>query len=279
VQWGKRSTLMLGQVAVRRVTNLEMFAVRIAEFAGREAEAAISALVHGSLFQHLDERVTTAASISIETAQNLTSAIKSFGARVTTDPAKHGPELLALVLGFYAGSGGLDGNGGVPDLDIALFGIGDHRSIFTHSIIAGALIESAVFSLADLTDTIYTNLPSLHDPLWDTLKAAKETIAVSLVSGTSAGIGYHLMVDATIQPAPYKDLPFELPLEAHQAIFALNSMAELADIRNKGASRNEINRLIFEQVEFKNNDANADAPRSKELFNATKYMLKDFGGK
>lgn len=43
---------------------------------------------------------------------------------------------------------------------------------------------------------------------------------------TSAGIAYHLLVNAFIQPGPYHDLPFSMPIEGHQAAMAASGMAE-----------------------------------------------------
>ncbi len=124
----------------------------------------------------------------------------------------------------------MDGNGGVPDTDITIFGIGDHRSLFTHSIIAGIVVEGAILALADLAGIVCDKLPpGERSEFWDQISRTKDQIAHHLAAGTSAGIAYHLAVDATLQPAAYKDLPLSMPMEAHQALFALNAAVEAQD--------------------------------------------------
>lgn len=122
--------------------------------------------------------------------------------------------------------------GEFADSDLAL-GIGWHRSPFTHSIIAGTVVEGAILALADLTGVIHDKLPPRHDPFWDKLLAAKDSIAIRLAQGASAGIAYHLGVDATLQPGAYHDLPVSMPMEAHQTLFAMNAVAEGIDVAHK----------------------------------------------
>jgi len=50
-----------------------------------------------------------------------------------------------------------------------------------------------------------------------------------LAAGASAGIAYHLLVDAYIQPAPYHSLPLSMPIEGHQVAMAANGAAERLD--------------------------------------------------
>ena len=80
---------------------------------------------------------------------------------------------------------------------------------------------------------IHDKLPSNHDQFWDKLAAAKSEIALRLTQGASAGIAYHLGVDATLQPGAYHGMPMEMPMEAHQIIFGVNALAEGLDATNK----------------------------------------------
>lgn len=145
-------------------------------------------------------------------------------------PPKTAPKIMAIALGFFAGSGGLDADGGIPDSDWAF---DTHRSFLTHSIIAGSVIETSLFALADLSSTVHGRLPSPHDPFWDKVAEMRDRIGLALNQGLSAGIGYHLMVDATIQPAPYHDLPIALQMHEHQVLMGLNAVAETLDVGNK----------------------------------------------
>jgi hypothetical protein len=143
------------------------------------------------------------------------------------NPVEAGSRLVLLCFGFHVGSGGLDGDGGIPDLDWTLFD--SHRSIFTHSIIAGMVVEVSVASLVDLISTIHGKLPNDHDPIWDSIKAGSTSLELFAL-GASAGIAYHLGIDATIDgDGKYMDLPFSTTQEVHQAIAATNAMAEGLD--------------------------------------------------
>lgn len=71
------------------------------------------------------------------------------------------------------------------------------------------------------------------------VNAAKDLIAGQLAAGASAGIAYHLSVDATLQPAAYKDLPVSMPMEAHQMLFALNAAVEGADAAKRAEKPGE----------------------------------------
>jgi hypothetical protein len=141
------------------------------------------------------------------------------------DPRRTLPPLVAGLVGFNAGSGGLDGDGGIPDLDLVA-GIGYHRSPLTHSILAGIVAEGVLLALADLAALVHQRLPARHDPLWDDLAEAGGPLADAAASGLSAGIAWHLLVDAFVEPAPYQGLPVPLPEAAHQGIMAANTAAE-----------------------------------------------------
>jgi hypothetical protein len=155
-------------------------------------------------------------------ASKTSSAFKS-------SPRESALELSTFLIAFYLGSGGLDGDGGVPDLDLAL-GIGDHRSIFTHSIIAGIGIEMASFAFVDLVGVVHGRLPPDHDALWNELRDGGDRLARVFSNGASLGIAYHLGIDATVDGGgTYKDLPFSIPQEWHQAIAAGNATAEAID--------------------------------------------------
>ncbi|MBU0593854.1 MAG: hypothetical protein KKH74_08980 [Gammaproteobacteria bacterium] len=230
--WGTRSASQLPTIATRRIRNLGMLLSSIARFTGKELLNAIRAMGEGRLGQHLGNRSAAAIDGSIEIKKRVESAVSTVASALRNDPKSNAPGVLALAMGFLVGSGGLDGNGGIPDSDLAL-GIEWHRSPFTHSIIAGIVVEGAILALVDLTGVIHDKLPAEYDPFWDKLLAAKESIAARLSQGASAGIAYHLGVDAVLQPGAYHDLPFSMPMEAHQTILAMNAAAEAIDVGHK----------------------------------------------
>jgi hypothetical protein len=62
----------------------------------------------------------------------------------------------------------------------------------------------------------------------------------SLAIGTSAGLAYHLLVDALIQPAPLHGLPVEMPIEMHQTIMAASGLAEAVNAAGHAGRREGI---------------------------------------
>lgn len=230
--WGGRSAAQLPFITARRVKNLGALISSIVRFTGKELVDAVRATSEGRSGAHFSSRSAAAIDGSIEIKDRVTKTASAISSALYSDPKNNAPGVLALATGFLAGSGGLDANGGIPDSDLAL-GIGWHRSPFTHSIIAGVVVEGAILSLVDLTGVIHDKLPPGYDPFWDKLLAAKENIAARLSEGASAGIAYHLGVDATLQPGAYHGLPIDMPMEAHQALLAANAAAEGIDAMNK----------------------------------------------
>lgn len=229
--WGTTSARRLPAIGKRRLKNLGKLVTSIADAAGRELRGAMVAWQQGRFGSHMEQRAAAGIDSTIDLGQRAWRTVGTVGRALIDDPKQNAPGVLALSLGFLAGSGGVDGNGGIPDTDIAMFGIGDHRSLFTHSIIAGIVVEGAILAVADLAGIVCDKLPpGQRDPFWDRISSTKDQIALQLSAGASAGIAYHLAVDATLQEAPYKDLPISMPIEAHQLLFAANAAAEGVDV-------------------------------------------------
>lgn len=228
-QWGVKSAARLPAIGKRRLKNLGYFLGQIGNFTAEEIRNAFAAWKRGNLLRHLENRSARAIDGSVDIGRRVLRTIGAMGQALYENPKETAPGLLALVIGFYVGSGGLDGNGGVPDTDITILGIGEHRSIFTHSIISGIIMEGSILALSELADLVCDKLPEDRSPFWDQVRKIKDQIGTPLAVGTSSGIAYHLAVDGLIQVAPYKDLPFSMPMEAHQTILVLNAAAEGSD--------------------------------------------------
>jgi hypothetical protein len=126
------------------------------------------------------------------------TAFQGVAAFFREKPGEAAVGLLSSVVGFYLGIGHGNegfGDGGIPDLDLIFGGIGGHRSIFTHSIVAGAFVETAVLSLIDLNNTVHRNLPDGHSDFWDDLLKYGDAAANPFVTGASLGIASHLGID------------------------------------------------------------------------------------
>lgn len=235
--WSINLIATLKHVSFRRVKGFVSSAVNMAKFTSKEFTSLYEAIREKRAIDHVQVRATLAK----ETVVGATTAAKAYFANLTSllkkDPKEAARTLFVGtvgMLGFGLGSGGLDGDGGVPDLDF-LGGIGRHRSIFTHSIISGIVLETIVISVVSLMIILHRHLPVEHDPLWDDVIKNTQDIGLAFTIGASAGIAYHMAIDATIDGGgTYKDLPFSLSQDGHQFIMGVNAMTEGIDVGRKG---------------------------------------------
>src|SRR5690606_6428095 len=119
---------------------------------------ALHAIHQGRFSGHAEARFVAAINETVVLSKKIVQTTTVVGRGLFEDPKKNAPSVLALALGFVAGSGGTDGNGGVPDSDL-LMGIGAHRSILTHSIVAGIAVEGAILAVADLAGIVCEKIP------------------------------------------------------------------------------------------------------------------------
>ncbi len=226
--WALQSLRIFGLAFKRRVVNLFNFSKKLVGLLIREAKEGYREAEQGQLADHTQKKLqqisTTLQSKGKEVAEN----VSAIAQRIIANPKEAAPELAAAVLGFFVGSGGLDANGGIPDRDIAVGGIGSHRSVFTHSLLTGTMLETAVFSFALLVNAVYQNLPEEHDPFWDRMVAEMNRMSVAFAAGACAGLAYHLLADSTWQAGkPYPDLPFSMPMEGHSLLMGGSALAEV----------------------------------------------------
>jgi len=227
--WGKCTAMVFPKVTLRRAKNLGEFAGGVVKGTVSETKQFINASLEWRLFSHTKQRTSDFADFSQESYRDLQDLTKTLIKMTRNDPKKTAIQMFMAVMGFNIGGGGLDGDGGIPDLDL-LVSIGQHRSILTHSVIPMIIIEGVCISLVGLVQIIHGNLPSNHDPLWDQIKSNNENVLESFYTGMSLGLAYHLGVDATIQgEGTYKNLPFSMPQFGHQLIAGANSMTEFID--------------------------------------------------
>ena len=223
--WGVRSSKRLMLLAARRVGGMARLATMLVRGSGGELTGILQALKQGRMAAHLGDRTAVAIDGSIAIGREGAKAIGNIATALIKDPRSTAPALIGALVGFGAGSGGLDGNGGIPDLDLVA-GVGAHRSPITHTVIAGIVAEGLLLALADLAAEAHGRLPVQHDPIWDGLAKIGRPLTESLAIGTSAGLAYHLLVDAFVQPGTYHGVPFHMPMEVHQTIFAANGVVE-----------------------------------------------------
>lgn len=136
--------------------------------------------------------------------------------------------ILWGIIIFYAVSGGLDLEGGVPDLDIKLGGIGLHRSIWFHSIIAGFTLEFIMRLAFKTLLIVIENLPENHLAVWDKINDFIQKNQNLTVAAIWFGIAAHLIKDTGIIAGNFKsysDLPANLSMEHHNLIMNANGVA------------------------------------------------------
>ena len=224
-EWGARSGARFSSATTKRVTGLASTLKDLSIGTLSEISDAVGATVKGQLPGYLDNSMGRLTLLT----DNIISSVNGTISQIVV-MSKQSPEDAALaffssIVGFYSGGG--TGDGGIPDLDLVFGGIGWHRSIFTHSIIAGIVVETSVLSLLDLVATVHDNLPEKHAEFWDQLLKHSTTTSESFVTGASLGIASHLGIDTFIDGfTPYKDLPISLPMEVHQTLMGLNAGAE-----------------------------------------------------
>jgi hypothetical protein len=245
--WGGRAASRLFHLGARRVGGLAQLISGLARFGGKEVGGFYQALRGSRFGAHAGQRTAAVIDGAIAVGSESRRFLTGIGRALLRDPKGMAPKVLGAFLGFNTGSGGLDGNGGIPDLDL-LAGIGYHRSPLTHTIIAGIVAEGMLLAIVDLAAEIHSRLPHDHDPLWDSLARIGRPFMESASISLSAGIAWHLLVDAGIQPAPYHDLPFSMPIEAHQAVFAANGAAEGVDAARR-AERTQRGPILLEPNE------------------------------
>lgn len=230
--WGGRAAGRLVSLTGKRVGAL----TDVAKAVGRAGIAEVSGMGQAvrahRVGAHLGDRTAAAIDGTIAFTRGGASLVRTTGGALRDNPKENAPRVLAAFLGFYAGSGGLDGDGGIPDLDL-LAGIDAHRSLLTHSILAGVMAEGLLLAIVDLAAHIGDRLPLDHDPLWDRLAETASPLSGALAAGASTGIAYHLLWDAAIQPTPYHGLPFAMPMEAHSGLMAANGAAEAAYVASR----------------------------------------------
>lgn len=153
--------------------------------------------------------------------------------------------LVQLILGFTIFSlaaGGIDADGGIPDLDLAIWGIGGHRSFFTHSIIAGLSIEFVGRFLLEIVKLIRDRLPENHHPAWVKIFSVIDSYSETAISAVWLGIGTHLIVDSSLLVGGFKTyshLPVAMSAFSQKIVFAANGAASIIFATKPGSNPNQ----------------------------------------
>lgn len=227
--WGVASGVRFGTALWRRTVVLANVAVSAGQFTATEGMSAVAAIKEKRLPSHihsLGQRTCESARRTGRAAMVAARQVPAIARAVKSNPADHAPRILGATIGMVAGSGGFDGDGGYgPDIDL-FFGIGAHRSVWTHSFFITAAAEAVLLSAVELAELVHDKLPAQHHPGWDALRKHGGGFAEGVAGGYGVGVAYHLGVDGLFQPAAIKGLGVPLPMEAHQGLLTAFSVSE-----------------------------------------------------
>jgi hypothetical protein len=120
-EWGVDATRTTGHVFVRRGLRLGNIVARIYRGTRLEVTEALGAGNSGRFPDHLHERRPTFVNTMKGASVRIRTRVTNFSTLVK-NPAQL-PEAAVIVVAALVSSGGLDANGGIPDLDLE-FGIG-----------------------------------------------------------------------------------------------------------------------------------------------------------
>ena len=232
--WAKESLKLFGKVTLRRGKGfLQAIGYLLMGLTMESINFGV-AIYNKSGYSHLQDRTKKTIQFIKDASSKSKVVSKSIYNLLKNNPKETAPIMFLGVIGFFVGSGGFDGDEGIPDWDIKFGGIGNHRSIFFHSIISAAVLESMVFSSVKAINIIHSKLPENHDPFWDYISGYQKW-AEAFVTGACVGIAYHLLIDGTIQGnKAYVDLPVkDLSMDVHNTIFVSNAVAEGLDANKK----------------------------------------------
>jgi len=242
--------LLLIYVISRRFKNGKKVILKIGKYFSVEGSNFYKVVVNKNLKKYLDNKYNKINKRIGEINQDIIKFIKNLSDYIKKNPKTNITNVLIFILGAYLGSGGIEGDGGIPDLDLEMFGIGDHRSIFTHSIIAGVSIEVLILFFILAIDMIYDNLPKEHLEIWDLIHEKKDDFLLNFTTGVSTGLAYHFAIDATIDGnGIYKDLPFSAPQEIHNFIIGMNAFIEGIDSYYRKYDLKKIKKVKFSLLE------------------------------
>ena len=155
--WALDVGVDFGKVMLRRGRGLIKSIGYLARRILKEGEDLTIAVYNQEGKEHIINRKDAAVKSIRSGATTSKKAVKNIISVLKTNPKEAAPTLFLGFVGFICGSGGVDGNGGIPDLDIVAGGIGNHRSIFFHSVISAAVLETIVFSSVKAINIMHSN--------------------------------------------------------------------------------------------------------------------------
>ncbi|MFH1549343.1 MAG: hypothetical protein ABIH04_02165 [Planctomycetota bacterium] len=171
-----------------------------------------------------------------ELPKNIRIKVKQFQTLSTKEKCESALVAAISLLIFFAAMGGMDAEGGLPDLDIKIGGIGFHRHWSSHSIVLGFGIEFALRFILLFLLAVYSQLPETHHSIWDSIRNIVQKTEKYGIAAVWMAVGAHLFKDASLfsgSTKPVVGLFGSHSMEFHQSFFATNAaVAEAIGIKS-----------------------------------------------
>lgn len=133
--------------------------------------------------------------------------------------------LMTWIVAF-ASAGGPDLEGGLPDTDL-LLGIQNHRNLFSHTILLGMAVETAMRFAYLLLEALVARMPRDRAATWSPALGYARAARSGSILGVWLGIGAHFIKDTGLIAGgfkPYTGIRGQ-SMEFHQALMTANGIA------------------------------------------------------
>ena len=171
-----------------------------------------------------------------ELPKNIRTKVKQF--QTFSKKEKCEATLVAAIslLIYFAAVGGMDAEGGLPDLDTKIAGIGKHRHWSSHSIVLAFGVEFALRFILLFLLAVYSQLPKTHHSIWDSIRNIVQKTEKYGIAAVWMAVGVHLFKDASLLSVRTKTivgLPGSHSMKFHQGFLATNAaVAEAIGIKS-----------------------------------------------
>ncbi len=147
-------------------------------------------------------------------------------------------DFLVIVFSAFIVGGGVDMEGGMPDLDIKT-GIGNHRNVFSHTILLGLTLELALRFLGNILINLDERGIKPSSKLLSSVLNFVKDKHEKAIQGMWIGLFFHYLKDANLLSAktkPYAGLN-GLSMGTHKGIFASNAILSAIFATNVDAKK------------------------------------------
>lgn len=134
-------------------------------------------------------------------------------------------DLTIITVSALVFGGGLDFEGGAPDLDLK-FGIGNHRNLFSHTILLGLTLEFGLRFIGNVLINLEKKGIKPNSEMLSLILSFIKGQYKKVIKGMWIGLFFHYLKDSKIlfgKTKPYTGL-YELNIRTHKRIFATNAI-------------------------------------------------------